>query len=156
MSPTPADVYMITGLDITGSVLPWDFRCSCRQTGVKPGNGYKQYILSHMKDNPFGEVEYRAFLNMWLCRFVFCGKATPESHHHGFSSGQWQPPSPWEILFRQCIPYASPNCHPDVYQPEDNMCQWPLVVCPDVAAALHAPDRWCRFEHQAFPFIQSP
>jgi hypothetical protein len=21
------------------------------------------------------EVEYRAFLNMWLCRFIFCGKA---------------------------------------------------------------------------------
>jgi hypothetical protein len=28
-----------------------------------------------MKDKPLGEIEYRAFLNMWLCRFVFCGKA---------------------------------------------------------------------------------
>jgi hypothetical protein len=26
MSPTLADVYMITGLDISGSVHPWDFR----------------------------------------------------------------------------------------------------------------------------------
>jgi hypothetical protein len=26
MSPTLADVYMITGLDITGSVRPWDFQ----------------------------------------------------------------------------------------------------------------------------------
>jgi hypothetical protein len=82
MSATLDDVYMITGLDITGSVQPWDFRCSSRQTGVKPGNGYKHYILSHMKDNPLGEVEYRAFLNMWLCRFVFCGKANEPTLNH--------------------------------------------------------------------------
>jgi hypothetical protein len=41
MSPTLADVYMITGLDIIGSVHPWNFKGSSRQTGVKPGNGYK-------------------------------------------------------------------------------------------------------------------
>jgi hypothetical protein len=75
MSPTLADVYTITGLDITGFVRPWDFKGSSRQTGVKPGSGYKNYILSHMKDGLLGEVEYRAFLNMWLCRFIFCGKA---------------------------------------------------------------------------------
>jgi hypothetical protein len=59
MSPTLADVYMITGLDITGSVQPWNFKVSSRQTGVKPGNGYKNYILKHMKDNLLGDVEYR-------------------------------------------------------------------------------------------------
>jgi hypothetical protein len=57
MSPTLADVYMITGLDITGSVQPWNFKNSSRQTGVKPGNGYKNYILKHMKDNPLGDVD---------------------------------------------------------------------------------------------------
>jgi hypothetical protein len=82
MSPTLADVYMITGLDITGSVRPWTFKNSSRQTGVKPGNGYKNYIAKHMKDNPLGEVEYRAFLNMWLCRFVFCGKANEPTLNH--------------------------------------------------------------------------
>jgi hypothetical protein len=30
MSPTLADVYMITGLDISGSVHPWDYRGSTR------------------------------------------------------------------------------------------------------------------------------
>jgi hypothetical protein len=44
MSPTLADVYMITGLDVSGSVYPWDFKGSTRQTGVKPGSGYKSYI----------------------------------------------------------------------------------------------------------------
>jgi hypothetical protein len=82
MSPTLADVYMITGLDITGSVQPWDFKGSSRQTGVKPGSGYKNYILNHMKDGPLGEIEYRAFLNMWLCRFIFCGKANEPTLNH--------------------------------------------------------------------------
>jgi hypothetical protein len=69
VSPTLADVYMIAGLAISGSVYPWDFRGSTRQTGVKPGSGYKLYIQNHMKDGPLGEVEYRAFLNMWFCIF---------------------------------------------------------------------------------------
>jgi hypothetical protein len=30
MSPTLADVYMITGLDVSGSVYPWDFKGSTR------------------------------------------------------------------------------------------------------------------------------
>jgi hypothetical protein len=38
MSPTLADVYMITGLDISGSVYPWEFKGSTRQTGVKSGS----------------------------------------------------------------------------------------------------------------------
>jgi hypothetical protein len=61
MSPTLADVYMITGLDITGSVRPWDFKGSSRQTGVKPGSGYKNYILSHMKDGPLVKLNTERF-----------------------------------------------------------------------------------------------
>jgi hypothetical protein len=54
MSPTLADVYMITGLDVSGSVYPWDFKGSTRQTGVKEGSGYKSYIQNHMKDGRLG------------------------------------------------------------------------------------------------------
>jgi hypothetical protein len=82
MSPTLADVYMITGLDISGSVYPWEYRGSTRQKGVKTGSGYKSYIQNHMKDGPLSEVEYRAFLNMWLCRFLFCGKANEPTLNH--------------------------------------------------------------------------
>jgi hypothetical protein len=82
MSPTLADVYMITGLDVSGYVYPWDFKGSTRQTGVKSGSGYKSYIQNHMKDGPLSEVEYRAFLNMWLCRFIFCGKANEPTLNH--------------------------------------------------------------------------
>jgi hypothetical protein len=35
-----------------------------------------------MKDGPLGEVEYMAFLNMWLCRFIFCGKANEPTLNH--------------------------------------------------------------------------
>jgi hypothetical protein len=64
MSPTLADVYMITGLDISGAMYPWEYNGSTRQTGVMSGSGYKSYIQNHMKDDPLSEVEYRAFLNM--------------------------------------------------------------------------------------------
>jgi hypothetical protein len=66
ISPTLADVYMMTGLDISGPMYPYEYKGSTRQKGVKTGSGYKSYIQNHMKDGPLGEVEYRAFLNMWL------------------------------------------------------------------------------------------
>jgi hypothetical protein len=39
MSPTLADVYMITGLGVTGIVYPHKYKGSSRQTGVKTGVG---------------------------------------------------------------------------------------------------------------------
>jgi hypothetical protein len=35
-----------------------------------------------MSDGPLTDVEYRAFLNMWLCRFIFCGKANEPTLNH--------------------------------------------------------------------------
>jgi hypothetical protein len=82
MSPTLADVYMMTGLDNSGPMYPFQYKGSTRQKGVKTGSGYKSYIQNHMKDGPLGEVEYRAFLNMWLCRFILCGKANEPTLNH--------------------------------------------------------------------------
>jgi hypothetical protein len=82
MSPTMADVYMMTGLKITGPAYPFNYRGSSRQRGVKTGVGYKNYIQNHMSDAPLTDVEYRAFLNMWLCRFIFCGKANEPTLNH--------------------------------------------------------------------------
>jgi hypothetical protein len=56
MSPTLADVYMMTGLDITGPMYPFQYKGSSMQKGVKTGSGYKSYIQNHMKDGPLGEV----------------------------------------------------------------------------------------------------
>jgi hypothetical protein len=82
MSPTLADVYMMTGLDVIGSMYPYKYKISIRQRGVKTGSGYKQYIQNHMHDGPLTDVEYRAFLNMWLCRFIFSGKANETTLNH--------------------------------------------------------------------------
>jgi hypothetical protein len=35
-----------------------------------------------MADGPLSNVEYRAFLNMWLCRFIFCGKSNEPTLNH--------------------------------------------------------------------------
>jgi len=50
MSPTLADVYMMTGLNITESVRPYKYKGSSKQTGVKTGVGYKKYIQNYMFD----------------------------------------------------------------------------------------------------------
>jgi hypothetical protein len=73
---------MMTGLDITGSMYPYKYKGSTKQKGVKTEVGYKAYIQNHMSDGLLTEVEYRAFLNMWLCRFIFCGKANEPTLNH--------------------------------------------------------------------------
>jgi hypothetical protein len=82
MSLTLADVYMITVLRVTGTVYPHKYRGSSKQIGVKTGVGYKRYIQNYMSDGPLTDVEYRAFLNMWLCRFIFCDKGNEPTLNH--------------------------------------------------------------------------
>jgi hypothetical protein len=82
VSPTLANVYMITGLGVTGTVYPHKYKASSRQTGVGTGVGYKRYIQNYMSNGPLSDLEYRAFLNMWLCRFIFCGKANEPTLNH--------------------------------------------------------------------------
>jgi hypothetical protein len=82
MSATLANVYMITGLNVTGTVYLYKYKGSSKQTGVKTGVGYKRYIQNHISDGPLTDVEYRAFLNMWLCRFIFCGGANEPTLNH--------------------------------------------------------------------------
>jgi hypothetical protein len=82
MSPTLANVYMITSLRVTITVYPYKYKGSYRQTGVKIGVGYKTDIQNYTSDGPLTDVEYKAFLNMWLCRFIFCGKANEPTLNH--------------------------------------------------------------------------
>jgi hypothetical protein len=57
MFPTLANVYMITGLRVTGTVYPHKYKGSFKQTGVKTGVGYKRYIQKYMSDAPLTDVE---------------------------------------------------------------------------------------------------
>jgi hypothetical protein len=63
-------------------VYPYKYKGSSKQTGVKPGVGYKRYIQNHISDGPLTDVEYRAFLNIGLCRFIFCGRANEPTLTH--------------------------------------------------------------------------
>jgi hypothetical protein len=123
MSPTLANVYMITGLDVTGSVYPHKYKGSSRKTGVEIGVGYKRYIQKYMSDVPLSEVEYTAFLNMWLCRFIFCCKANePTLNHIVMAEDLAVGNLIWKVPPRKRIPYASPDHLLDAHQPKDLLC----------------------------------
>jgi hypothetical protein len=57
MSPTLADVYIIIGLGVIGTIYPHKYQGSSRQTGVRTGVGYKKYIQNYMFDGPLSDVE---------------------------------------------------------------------------------------------------
>jgi hypothetical protein len=71
MSPTLADVYMMTSLKVTGTVYPYKYKGSSKQAGVKTGVGYKRYIQNLIYDGPLTDVEYKAFLNMCYADLSF-------------------------------------------------------------------------------------
>jgi len=74
-SPTLADVLMLTGLDIStadNSHL-FDTKPSSKVETHAIG-GWSEYIQKYRKTRPIGEREQVIFLNMWLDKFVFCGR----------------------------------------------------------------------------------
>ena len=74
MTITLADVYMLTGLRITGSMQPYEYLSAGSKKLAKIANctRWAGYILNHVEDgSAISEREYVAFLNMWLERFIF-------------------------------------------------------------------------------------
>jgi hypothetical protein len=53
----PMSLYMITVLKVTGTVYPYKYTGSSKQTRVKTGVGYKRYIQNHMSDGPLTDIE---------------------------------------------------------------------------------------------------
>ena len=76
MTPTLLDVMMLTGLNISASDRPFhllekaSFKIETRSIG-----GWKGYVSKNMKTGSILFREHTAFLNMWLEKFIFCGKA---------------------------------------------------------------------------------
>jgi hypothetical protein len=72
MTPTSADVLLLTGLDISSPNTLFSY------CGVKPSHrlktknvgGWAGYITEHMKDGTVSDREHVAFLTMWLEKFV--------------------------------------------------------------------------------------
>jgi len=91
-SPTLADVVMLTGLDVAtaddGQLFgrKAKFKVEIRNIG-----GWLGYIQKYQKTRSVGQREYATFLNMWLDKFIFCGRSVGPI-----------PPRP--ILARFCLP----------------------------------------------------
>jgi len=82
---TLADVYMLIGLRITGSMQPYDFLSAGSKKLAKISYciGWASYILNHIGDeSTVSKKEYVAFLNMWLERFIFCGSSCGLTYNH--------------------------------------------------------------------------
>ena len=85
MTITLADVYMLTGLRITGSVQPYEYlsASSKRLAKIADCTGWASYILNHVEDeSSVSDREYVAFLNKWLERFVICGSSCGPTYNH--------------------------------------------------------------------------
>ena len=75
-SPTLADVLMLTGPEIATDDDSHLFD-SMPEHKVETRNigGWSGYIQKYQKTGPVGQREHVIFLNMWLDKFVFCGRS---------------------------------------------------------------------------------
>ena len=75
-SPTLAVVLMLTGLDIsTADDNHLYDRKPERKVGTRNIGGWSGYIQKYRRTGPVGQREHVVFLNMWLDKFVFCGRS---------------------------------------------------------------------------------
>ena len=87
MTITLADVYMLTGLRITGSMQPYDFLSagSKKLAKISDCTGWASHILNHIGDgSTVAEREHVAFLNIWFKRFIFCGSSCRPTVNHKY------------------------------------------------------------------------
>ena len=75
-SPTLADVLMLTSLDIASADDShlYDHKPE-RKVETRNISGWSGYIQKYQKTGPVGQREHATFLNMWLDKFVFCGRS---------------------------------------------------------------------------------
>jgi hypothetical protein len=75
-TPTLADAYMLTGLDIStadeASIYgrKSEYRVNTRNIG-----GWIGYIQEYKRTETVGQREHATFLNMWLEKFILCGRS---------------------------------------------------------------------------------
>jgi len=75
-SPTLADVLMLTSLDISTADTThlFDTKPSAKVETHSIG-GWSGYIQKYRRTGPVNVKEQTTFLNMWLDKFVFCGRS---------------------------------------------------------------------------------
>jgi hypothetical protein len=83
MTLTLAYVFMMTGLNVTKPVYPFNYKDYISQNAVKSRVGWAKYIQTYMAPSGVAaDKEYKAFMNMWLCRFIFYGKSNEPTLNH--------------------------------------------------------------------------
>ena len=83
MTPTLLDVLMLTGLNISAPDRFFEFldKASFKME-TKSISGWKRYINKNMKTGSVSDREHTAFLNMWLEKFIFYGKAVGPTNNN--------------------------------------------------------------------------
>jgi hypothetical protein len=75
MTPTLLDVLMLTGLNISAPDQSFSFLDKASfKIETRSIGWWKGYVTKNMKTGSVLVREHTAFLNMWLERFIFCGK----------------------------------------------------------------------------------
>jgi hypothetical protein len=75
-SPTLADVLMLTGLDISTADDGKLFnRKSNYKVDTRNIGGWRGYIYKYRQTGSVSQREQTIFLNMWLDKFIFCGRS---------------------------------------------------------------------------------
>ena len=75
MTPTLLDVIMLTGLNITAPDRSFDFLDKASfKIETRTIGGWRGYVTKNMKTGSVSLRQHTAFLNMWLEKFIFCGK----------------------------------------------------------------------------------
>ena len=75
MTPTLLDVLILTGLNISASDRSYDLLSKATSKfPTRNIGGWKGYIGKNAKTGPVSIREHTVFLNMWLEKFIFCGK----------------------------------------------------------------------------------
>lgn len=75
MTPTPLDVKILTGLDISSEINAFNLLSnSSHKLKTKKIGGWSGYITEHTEQGSISEREHVAFLTLWLERFVFLGQ----------------------------------------------------------------------------------
>ena len=101
---TLTDIYILTGLRITGSMQPYNFSSvgSKKLAKISDCTGWASYILNHIGDgSTVDDRERVAFLNMWLEKFIFCGASCGPTYNHKTWQSVQQPvmESPLENIY---------------------------------------------------------
>jgi len=74
-SPTLADVLMLTGLDVSTADSSQIFDTTpSAKVETRSIGGWSGYIQKYRRTGPINIKEQTTFLNMWLDKFVFCGR----------------------------------------------------------------------------------